>query len=194
MATVIHAAQKCPPALDRNRVDLTWERMQEQAMQAFKAGKATVAGAGWAKALEIAERHFERGDPRLAASLSNHAYALLRRNQAHQASIYFRRALVAWDESWCWVPWMAPSSSPGESEPAPYDQQTQDAFYALIRQGRTITKTLQQERHLPEAAGDDWSTVKPKGMNDIRRLFSAVFLMPTAQERKTSPGRGSSTR
>lgn len=167
--------------VDRGRVDATWERTQEQAMQAFYAGDAGKARMGWAKALEIAERHFERGDPRLAASLTNHAFALLRRSQIHQANSYFQRALGAWEDSWRWVPCMTPSAGPGETDVKPYDRETQDIFYALIRRGRTITETLATEHRLSPAEGDDWATVKPKGMTDVRRLFSAVFLIPTAR-------------
>ena len=184
MATCLDTLQSRPISVDRNRIDLTWERTQEQAMHAFKNNHAALARAHWAKALQIAERHFERGDPRLAASLSNHAFALLRQNQMHQANLYFRRSIEAWEESWRWIPWMAPSS--GGDEAAPYDRRTQDVFYALVRSGQAITEALWRERCLPEVGGDDWPAVKPKTMNDIRRLFSAVFLMPTAKNRRAA--------
>ena len=179
MATRIDAIQRRPHASEQSQVDMTWERLQEQAMHAYKARNAAGARASWAKALDVAERHFERGDPRLAASLSNHAFAMMRQGLMHQANGYFRRSLIAWEDSWCWVPWMTPSAAPGDDEPAPYDQTTQEAFYALVKQGKTITETLMRERRLPEVASDDWNTIKPKRMNDVRRLFSAVFLMPT---------------
>ena len=179
MATRLDAVQCRPITVEQNRVDITWERVQEQAMQAYKARNAAGARASWAKALDIAERHFERGDPRLAASLSNHGFALMRQGLVHQANVYLRRSITAWEESWCWVPWMTPSTAPSDDEPTPYDQTTQDAFYALVNQGKSITETLLRERRLPEMASDDWNMVKPKRMNDVRRLFSAVFLMPT---------------
>lgn len=164
-------------------VELTWERHQEQALQAFRTGEATSARMNWAKALEIAEHYFERGDPRIAASLSNHAFALVRRESIHQANSYFQQAMIAWEESWRWIPWMAPSTEPDEAEAAPYDRETQEGFYALIRRGQAITEMLWRENQLSEVEGDDWSKVKPKAMTDIRRLFSAVFLMPTARDR-----------
>lgn len=178
MATSTHAACNRP-----SMVDQTWERSQEQAIQAFRTGEAASARKNWAKALEIAERHFERGDPRIAASLSNHAFALLRQKNIHQANTYFQQAMIAWEESWCWIPWMTPSTEPGEDEAAPYDRETQEAFYALIRQGQGITEALWRENRLSEVEGDDWPTVKPRAMTDIRRLFSAVFLLPTARDR-----------
>jgi|GEM_PF-5033084 len=183
MSTRMDDVKSRPFAVEQNRVDVTWERAQEQAMHAFKVRNADGARTGWAKALDIAERHFERGDPRLASSLSNHAFSLLRQGQDHQANMYFQRALIAWEESWRWIPWMTPSSSVDESEAAPYDQGTQDAFYALVKQGKTITERTFRERQLPDVDNDDWSAVKPKSMNDVRRLFSAIFLMPTASSR-----------
>lgn len=182
MAISINAVQNRPFMADRNRIDLTWERAQEQALHAYRANNPAVARAHWAKALDIAERCFERGDPRLAASLSNHGFALLRQNQLHQANIFFRRAVNAWEDSWRWVPLMAPSTGQGEVE-TPYDRETQNAFYALIRQGQAKTETLLRERRLAKAKGDDWAAVKPRNMTDIRRLFSAVLLMPTSPVR-----------
>lgn len=175
------------PTADRNRVDLTWERTQEKALDALRASEAASACALWAKALDIAERHFERGDPRIAASLSNHGFALLRQDEIHKANVCFQRADAAWEDSWRWIPWMRPSTSQDGVEAAPYDQATQEAFYALIEQGRAITMALQRDHRLPEAVGDDWLAVKPKGMTDIRRLFSAVFLMPTSRSRRGAP-------
>ena len=77
---------------------------------------------------------------------------------------------------------MAPPTGQGEVE-TPYDRETQDAFYALIRQGQAKTETLWRERRLAKAKGDDWAAVKPRNMTDIRRLFSAVLLMPTSPAR-----------
>ncbi|MEM8950045.1 MAG: hypothetical protein AAGA21_04720 [Pseudomonadota bacterium] len=185
MTRIVEKVQSPHADAERRRADLTWERIQEQAMQAFTAGNPSTARVSWEKALDIAERHFERGDPRIAASLSNHAYGLMRRGQTHQAGQYFRRAIAAWEDSWCWIPWMAPSTEPDGIEVAAYDRATQDAFYAMIEQGKAITETLWREGRLPEAVGDDWATVKPKSMTDIRRLFSAVFLMPTARSKRT---------
>ncbi|MEM7043375.1 MAG: tetratricopeptide repeat protein [Pseudomonadota bacterium] len=183
MAKSPSAAQSRQPAIDRNLVDVTWERVQEQAMHAYQTGSAATARTSWIKALDIAERHFERGDPRLAASLSNYGFALMRQRNYQQARLYFQRAITAWEDSWCWVPWMTSSSEEGEA--IRYDRATQDAFYALIEQGKAITETLWLENRLPEAIGDGWEAVKPKAMNDIRRLFGAVFLLPTARTAPT---------
>lgn len=183
MTTTDGAVSNRTPAGDRVRfdADLAWERAQEKGLQAFKLGEASDARQNWAKALEIAERHFERGDPRLAASYTNHGFAVLRQGQIHQANSYFQRATAAWDDAWRWIPLMKPPSAPEEADGASaYDQSIQDRFYGLVEQGKAITEAIWREQRIPEVEGDEWCVIKPKGMSDIRRLFAAVFLMPTA--------------
>ena len=83
--------------------DLAWERFQEQAAIAFRAGDPINPPRLWAAALDIAERHFGRGDPRLASSLTNQALAMRRRRVDYQAQKLFREALDVWDDSWRWI-------------------------------------------------------------------------------------------
>jgi tetratricopeptide (TPR) repeat protein len=185
MATSGDVVSSRPRASERRAradADASWERAQEKAIQALKDGDAEEARLNWAKALDVAERCFERGDPRLATSLASQGFVLLRQDQIHKANTYFQLAIAAWEDAWRWVPMMTPGSpASDEDEAEPYDQAMQDAFYALIEQGKAMTEALMRDHRLPEASGDDWLTVKPKAMNDIRRLFAAVFLMPTAQ-------------
>ena len=83
--------------------DLAWERCQEQAAIAFRAGDAITPTRLWATGLDIAQRHFGRGDPRLASSLSNQALVMRRDRQEHQAQRLFRDALEVWDDSWAFL-------------------------------------------------------------------------------------------
>jgi hypothetical protein len=160
--------------------DVTWERAQERAIQALHGGNSDEAIANWAKAMGIAEHNFERGDPRLATSFTCHGYVLLRQDHIHQANVYFEAAIEVWDDAWRWIPMMTTSSPTGDADDGePYDQAMQEAFYAMINQGKSITEALMRDHRLPDAAADDWFTVKPKMMNDVRRLFASVFLMPT---------------
>lgn len=182
MATSKDAVLSRSRSLAASHADSAWERAQEKGMLALRQGRLDEAKLNWAKALNIAEHNFDRGDPRLATSFTCKGFVLLRQDHVHQANTYFQSAISAWEDAWRWIPMMAPSNTADNDEqPAAYDQVTQDAFYALIEQGKSITEAIQQKQRLPEATGDDWSAVKPKGMNDIRRLFAAVFLMPTAQ-------------
>ena len=83
--------------------DLAWERAQEQAAIAYRAGDPITPTRLWAAALDIAEKHFGPGDPRLASSLTNNGLVLRRRRQDHQAKRMFQDALDVWDASWRWI-------------------------------------------------------------------------------------------
>lgn len=181
MATMITTAHGQRSGLDQNQVDLTWERLQEQAMHAFRAGDTAIATANWAKALEIAERYFDRGDPRLAASRSNQAFSLMRQKQIHQANTLFQQAIAAWEASWRWVPLMVAPRLPDDIESLPYGKAVQDEFYGFIKQGKHMTEALQQEQRLPVGGLEEWQEVKPHSMTDVRKLFAAVFLMASAK-------------
>ena len=83
--------------------DLAWERAQEQAAIAWRAGDPITPTRLWAAALDIAKKHFGGGDPRLASSLTNNALVMRRRRQDYQAKRMFRDALDVWDDSWRWI-------------------------------------------------------------------------------------------
>ena len=83
--------------------DLAWERAQEQAAIAYRAGDPITPTRLWAAALDIAEKHFGPGDPRLASSLTNNGLVLRRRRQDHQAKRMFQDAVDVWDASWRWI-------------------------------------------------------------------------------------------
>ena len=92
--------------------DLAWERAQEQAAIAWRAGDPITPTRLWAAALDIAEKRFGRGDPRLASSLTNNALVMRRRRQDYQAKKMFHDALEAWDDSWRWIHLMTPDRAP----------------------------------------------------------------------------------
>lgn len=162
---------------DRHESDAVWERMQEQALRAFRNGKTAAAMSGWAKALDLANCHFQRGDPRLAASLTNQAFSLLRRQQIYQAQRLFDQATRCWEESWRWVPLMVPQRIAGETDDCRYHETAEKEFYGLIKYGQSITETLAREQCLPTGGLEHWIEHKPKSMCDLRKLISAVFLI-----------------
>jgi hypothetical protein len=161
--------------------DLAWERSQEQAAIAFRAGDPINPPRLWATALDIAEKQFGRGDPRLASSLTNQALAMRRRREDYQAQKLFREALDVWDDSWRWIHLMT-SGRPGNRARRSdhldvYGRDARAWFNALARQGRAATVAL--ERHdEPLARGlDEWFALKPSRMGDLRRLLGAVLLI-----------------
>ena len=161
--------------------DLAWERYQEQAAIAYRAGDPITPSRLWAAALEIAERHFGRGDPRLATSLTNQALVMRRRRHDYQAQKLFRDALEVWDDSWRWIHLMTPDrAARGARRSDHLDVYGRDArawFSALAEQGRAATMALERNDE-PLANGlDEWFAIKPKRMSDLRRLLGAVLLI-----------------
>lgn len=174
------ATETSPPdmaAFDQNEADTAWEHTEEQALRAFRAGETVLAKNGWARALDIATRHFKRGDPRIAASYTNQAFSLLRQQQSHQAKQLFDNAVRCWEDSWRWVPLMVPPRIGDRIEEAQYSAAVQKEFYALITCGQSITETLAREQHPPIGSLEDWRACKPRTMCDERKLMSAVFLI-----------------
>jgi hypothetical protein len=161
--------------------DLAWERYHEQAAIAYCAGDPITPSRLWAAALDIAEKHFGRGDPRLATSLTNQALVMRRRRQDYQAQKLFRDALDVWDDSWRWIHLMTPDrtarGTPRSDHLDIYGRDERAWFNALAQQGRAATMAL--ERHdEPLANGlDEWFAIKPRRMSDLRRLLGAVLLI-----------------
>ncbi|MGI9437283.1 MAG: hypothetical protein ACR2Q4_21035 [Geminicoccaceae bacterium] len=177
MVVALEATRGRHQAFDQNTIDITWERLQEQALLAFHGSDSTKATLYWTKAFDIAERHFSRGDPRLAASRSNQAFSLRRQLKIHEANKLFGLAEQAWDECWCWVPMMEPPCRPDQAEGVRYDEAMQRRFYEIAKRGQAITDTLRWQERLPTGSFEEWQGVKPSAMTDIRKLMAAVFLL-----------------
>lgn len=155
--------------------DLVWEQCQEQAGLAYRDGDILTPPRLWARALEIADRWFARGDPRLAASLTNHALVLRRCGRVFQAALTFTRAIEVWDDSWRWVTVMVP---PRMSDAAAgYDREARAKFEALIERGRAATAALERDDILPGNRLDLWFELRPHHLTDLRKLLGAVLLI-----------------
>ncbi|MGI9492638.1 MAG: hypothetical protein ACR2QF_09595 [Geminicoccaceae bacterium] len=182
MAYMLDSTTKDAPAFDRHEANAIWERLQEQALRGYRARNTAAAHHGWAKALDVAKRHFSRGDPRLATSYTNMAFSLLREQQIYQAQRHFETAVLCWEDSWRWIPLMVPPHIDDQIQETQYNEATQKEFYAFIERGRSITKTLARAQRLPIGGLEDWLEQKPKSMCDLRKLTAAVFLI-VSQER-----------
>jgi len=163
--------------------DLSWERCQEQAALAFRAGDAVSAAQLWEQALAIAEQYFDRGDPRLAASLTNQALVMRRRRQDYQAQRLFADAGLAWGETWRWIHLMTPQPA-GSADGAErsnrleiYDAAARTTFAALAERGRATTAWLERYDELPAGGLAEWLQIKPRRLTDLRKLLAAVLLI-----------------
>jgi hypothetical protein len=172
-----------PVAVGFAAADLAWERCEEQAALAFRAGDAATPARLWEQALAIAEQHFGRGDPRCAASLTNCALVMRRQRQDYQAKRLFEEALVVWDDSWRWIHLMTPRPAGatrwlrhGERLDV-YRPAARTAFAALAERGRAATARLERCDQLPAGGLAAWFELKPRQMNDLRKLLAAVLLI-----------------
>jgi hypothetical protein len=163
--------------------DLAWERCQERAALAFRAGDAAPPAELWEQALAIAQQHFGRGDPRHAASLTNYALVMRRRRQDYQAKRLFEDALGAWDDSWRWIHLMTPRPA-GVAQRLQHSEQLEvyrpaarSTFAALAERGRAATARLERYDELPAGGLATWFEIKPRQMIDLRKLLAAVLLI-----------------
>ena len=180
---IVPGASTSPSAASATEfaADVAWERAQEQAAIAYRAGDPITPTRLWAAALDIADKRFGRGDPRLASSLTNNALVMRRRRQDYQAKKMLHDALEAWDDSWRWIHLMTPDRpSNGARRSDHLDIYGPDArawFNALARQGRAATMALERYDRLPASGLDEWFEIKPKRMSDVRKLLGAVLLI-----------------
>jgi hypothetical protein len=163
--------------------DLAWERAQEQAALAFRAGDTAAAARLWEQTLAIAEPHFGRGDPRRAASLTNQALVMRRRRQDYQAKRLFEDALAVWGDSWRWIHLMTPRPAGAwqrlehSDQLEVYDPAARSAFSALAERGRLATERLERYDELPAGGLAAWFDLRPRRLTDLRKLLAAVLLI-----------------
>jgi hypothetical protein len=181
--SIVRGATATPSAASAlaSAADLAWEGYQERAAIAFRAGDPITSSRLWAAALDIAEKHFGRGDPRLASSLTNQALVMRRRRHDYQAQKRFREALDVWDDSWRWIHLMTPGRTAGGAPRSDhldiYGRDARAWFNALAQQGRAATEALERHDALRANGLDEWFAIKPKRMSDLRRLLGAVLLI-----------------
>jgi hypothetical protein len=162
--------------------DLAWERCQEQAALAYRVGDVATAARAWEQALAIAEQHFGRGDPRLAASLTNQALVMRRRRHEYQAKRLFEEAFLVWADSWRWIYLMTPgrqtSAQRAQSDRlAIYNESERAWFTVLAERGWAATARLERFDQLPKDGLAEWLEIKPRQLSDLRKLLAAVLLI-----------------
>jgi len=182
-ASVSGSPARHAPPVGGTAAELAWERNMEQAAIAFLAGDAIMPPLLWARGLDMAERHFAMGDPRLACSLTNRAFALRRQGERFESNKMFKEARAAWSETWRWVWLMTPGGATlrrpaGGAESLPvYDHSTQEVLFALAAQGLAATDAIEGYDRLPAQGVKLWLDMKPTVFSDLRRLLGGVLLI-----------------
>ncbi len=165
--------------------ELAWERLQERGLEHEAAGEAAPAADCWAEALRLARTIFAANDPRLAASLANHAVALGRAGDAGTARKLFDEALLVWGSCEPWVAALKPERRARSStfhlrlqskHPGGYDHFSKARYAALVEEGRAATEAPGDGGD-PEARLARWRKEKPEGFTDARKLMAAARLI-----------------
>ncbi len=168
--------------------ELAWERLQERGLAHAAAGEAGQAAACWAEALRLARAQFAPNDPRLAASLGNHAVALRRAGDGVPARGLLEEALLVWDSAEPWVAALEPERRARSStfhlrlqskHPGGYDHFSKARYAALVEEGRAVTRALAAGggSDAAEARLARWRKEKPEGFTDARKLIAAARLI-----------------
>lgn len=171
--------------------DIAWEAKQEQAATLAAEGKVDEAARLWAEALFIARQSFAGDDPRLAAGIANHAFALDRSGDARTARTMFEEALTVWDASGPWrqairIERRARSSLYHLRMEArhweTYERTARARLQKFADEGRAAIAALAAGTAAGSRGVARWWPEKPSTYNDSRKLLAAVLLIVRRDE------------
>jgi len=167
--------------------DWTWEKLAERAAAAWCNGDAFEAASDWAEALCLARTHMVHDDPRLAASLTNHAVGLARAGKPQVADRLLAEALSVWSAARFWVATMTLDNRARSSiyhlrlenrHRQLYEREHRTELLDHVVAGLAAARALRVEpahaRAAPDAAA--WRDDRPVGFSDTRKLLAAVRL------------------
>jgi hypothetical protein len=166
--------------------ELQWENLQAQGARHHQAGQTAAAAERWAEALRLARRVFTAPDPRLAASLTNHATGLGGPAVSEVARALLDEALLIWDACDPWVAALKPERRARSSlyhlrmetrYPGGYRHFSRERSAALRAEGRAAS-LARRKGEAPEGEPlARWVKERPAGLNDLRKLMAAARLI-----------------
>ncbi|HEX6141883.1 MAG TPA: hypothetical protein VFZ01_04140 [Geminicoccaceae bacterium] len=161
------------PVPQFDAADLAWEQASETAVRAYRAGGVEGALLRWQRGLTIGRERFEPGDPRLATSLTNCAFALRRQGEAFQSRRHFALAEEVFAQSWRWIGRMSPAGAPGER----YDEAALESFAQLVGSLRSAARAIEARDELPIGRLEQWRVERSVRGSDVRKLLGASLLL-----------------
>lgn len=171
--------------------EVRWEFLAERAAVHAVAGRLDEAMPLWAEALYLARTSFAANDPRLSASIANHAYALRLGGGAALASDLFREALGVWDAS---LPWIAGLRIERRARSSlfhlrmeakhwkTYEATARKRLAAFAAEGRAAVAALAEDRPAGSRGLARWWPEKSPTFTDGRKLLAAVLLVVRTDE------------
>ncbi|MGI9502480.1 MAG: hypothetical protein ACR2RE_05440, partial [Geminicoccaceae bacterium] len=175
--------------------DAIWECLQRAGKEAFTAHDHQNARRRIGEALALARQHFETGDPRIAASLTFQAW-LFRSTDPERAGTLFQEAGGHWTSADAWLARQPPPARLAKSSsfhlrlegkhPGVYQERHLADMKALLQQGRSITRRLQDD---PGSLTSPSPSDRSAGLafDTHRKIKTAIDLLPD----RIDPGRPS---
>ena len=166
--------------------ELVWERLSESGSAADASGDPDLAAQYWAQALRLARESFDTADPRLAASLTNHAAALVRAGDAAAADRLFAESLRVWGAARAWLLGM-PLDNPARSSvfhlrmqlrhADVYDRRERELWQARFDTARAVTRAHARGEPMAFDGLTEWRREKPATYTDARKALAATLLL-----------------
>lgn len=165
--------------------ELVWEHVQVAAAEALASGNAEEAAEFWRTGLALARETFAADDPRLAASLANHAAGQRHAGDEAQAVQLIDEALAVWDRTGPWIAALEPERRARSSlfhlrleakHKGAYEHHSEARYTKLAEEGRARTLALKEPTTEPAVDLDRWHRDRPAGYTDARKLLGAVLL------------------
>ncbi len=170
--------------------DLEWERLALEALADLGEGREREALDAIRKALYVARTHFTKGDPRLAASLTNQAAALAAADPPAATGVIVRAALEAWADCDRAIADMTPPRRARSSlfhlrmeqrHRETYAKRWRDESHERLADVRAAFAGAEAMALVgPEEARKRialWQRERPPTLDDSRKLLAAVILL-----------------
>ncbi len=168
-----------------SEAELTWEHVQVAAAEALAEGKPEEAADFWQTGLALARATFAADDPRLAASLANHATGLQLAGEGGAAAL-LDEALTVWDRAGPWLEALKPERRARSSlfhlrmetkHKGGYERHSRARYGKLAEEGRARIEALAAGEGEMAINLERWRRERPTGYDDARRLLAAVVLI-----------------
>lgn len=173
-----------------SEADLQWERLSLRALSDLGEGREAEALEEIRDALYVARIHFDKGDPRLAASLTSQAAALAAADPTMATDVIVRAALQAWDDC---DEAIASMTAPRRARSSlfhlrmerrhreTYAERWRDESrrrLAELRAGLAGAETpVLIERAEARERVARWQRERPPALDDSRKLLAAIILL-----------------
>lgn len=169
--------------------DLGWERLQERALDALRAGDRAAAARAWRRAWWLALLRFGRGDPRHATSVANLGLAARLAGREALARRRYARALGLWGAAPDWIERMkiarrARSSlfhlrMEAKHWPS-YEANMRRRAQAFAREAAACLDAAARGAPAPHRLCERWRGEKPAVFDDMRKFLAAALLIAAA--------------